>query len=160
MPKDPAPSEEELRAGARTHDLLLPEGDGLLPYLAWREGDETYLLRAEDALCNLAEGRSMRRHAWVYLGSRFDVLRGEDEEVYLADVEQNLMNLAIFSETTSLVTGSLPECEIQTIWRANPWLLPPPGQPVLLVLAREALVELPADLAAKLPEPLREREGS
>ena len=70
------------------------------------------------------------------------------------------MNLAIFSETTSLMTGALPECEIQTIWRANPWLLPPPGQPVLLVLAREALVELPADLAAKLPEPLREREGS
>ena len=140
---DPQPTEEELRAGARTHELLLPEGDGLLPYLAWREGHETYLLRAEDALCNLAEGRSMRRHRWVYLGSRFEVPRGGGEEVYLADREQNLVNLAIFSETSSLMTGALPECEQQTIWRANPWLLPPPGQPVLMLWAKDRLVHLP-----------------
>ena len=156
--KDPAPTEAELRAGAGTHDLVLPEGDGLLPYLAWREGAETYLLRAEDALCNLAEGRTMRRHRWVYLGSRFETPRGGGEEIYVADVEQNLMNLAIFSETASLMTGALPECQHQTIWRANAWLLPPSGQPVMLILAKDRLVELPPDLAERLPEPDRERE--
>jgi len=156
---DPPPTEEELRAGARSHDIVLPEGDGLLPYLAWREGEEIYLLRAEDAICDLAAGRSMRRHRWVYLGSRFTVLRGQEEEVYVADVEQNLINLAFFTEGNSLATAALPECQIQTIWRANPWLVPPPGAQILLVLSKDPLTELPPELVQRLPEPDRERQA-
>ncbi|MDF1799598.1 MAG: YdjY domain-containing protein [Planctomycetota bacterium] len=158
-PIDPPPTEEQLRAGARSHDIVLPEGDGLLPYLAWREGPEVYLMRAEDAICDLAAGRSMRRHRWVYLGSRFAVLRGQEEEVYVADVEQNLINLAFFTEGNSLATAALPECQIQTIWRANPWLVPPPGAQILLVLSKDPLTELPPELVERLPEPSRERQA-
>jgi len=156
----PFPTEEELRQGAKHHELVLPEGDGVLPYLAWREGDETYFLRLEDTLCDLAAGRSMRRHRWVYIGSRFASLRSDGPEVFMADEEQNLINLAFFTEGNTLVTAALPECELQTIWRANDWLLPPRGSHVRLILSHVQLESLPERFRASLPEPDRSLEAT
>ena len=155
---EPFPTDEEIKNGAKHHELVLPTGDGVLPYLAWREGDEVYFLRAEDAICDLAEGRSMRRHRWVYIGSRFMSLRKGAPEVFMADEEENVINLTFFTEGNTLVTAALPECETQTIWRANDWILPPRGQPVRLILAHHALDRVPASFLASLPEPSRELE--
>jgi len=152
---EPFPTDEEIANGAEHHRLVLPTGDGVLPYLAWREGDEVYLVRVEDALCDLANGRSMRRHRWVYIGSRFATLRKDGPEVFLADEEQNLINLTFFTEGNTLVTAALPECETQTIWRANDWILPPRGQNVRLILAHRALDRVPESFLASLPEPSR-----
>jgi hypothetical protein len=153
---DPAPSEEELRAGAKRYGMTYPSGDGIFPYLAWREGEEVYFVRVEDVINNALSGRTMVRHRWVYIGSRFAKLREDGPEVFMADAEQNLINLAFFTEGNTLSTASLPECEIQTIWSANPWVLPPPGEPVRLILAHERLASIPAALAIDLPEPNRD----
>lgn len=155
---EPFPTEEEIANGAEHHRLVLPEGDGVLPYLAWREGKEVYLVRVEDALCDLAIGRSMRRHRWVFIGSRFATLRKGGPEVFVADEEQNLINLTFFTEGNTLVTAALPECETQTIWRANDWILPPRGESVRLILAHEALERVPEKFMASLPEPSRKVE--
>src|SRR5688572_33269293 len=69
-PKDPQPTVEEMRAGAPRFDVTPPSGDALFLYVGWKSGEETYFFRVEDLVRNLATGQSMRRHAWVYLGSQ------------------------------------------------------------------------------------------
>lgn len=157
-PIEPPPGEEELRAGANAYRVLTPEGTGLYLYAAWREGDETYFFRVEDLVNDLAAGRSMRRHAWVYLGSRFRTLREGEPERFMADVEGNLVNISFFYEGNTLFTAALPECVSQTIWAANAWLLPPRGTEVALLFSRERLTRVPDDLLASLPRVERSLE--
>lgn len=120
-------------------EVVLPEGDGLYLYAGWREGEEVFLYRVDDLISNLATGRSLRRHRWVFLGSRFVSLREGEAEVFVADVEGNLINLSFFFQGNTLVTAALPECEEQTIWVANAWLLPPRDAEVELFLCKERL---------------------
>jgi hypothetical protein len=129
-----------------------PDGDGFFLYAAWREQGETYFFRVEDLLRNLESGRSLRRHRWVYLGSRFQALKPGASESFLADIEGNLINLSFFFQGNTLLSAALPECYVQTIWAANEWLLPERGAPLRLVFAREPLATLPPALAAALPE--------
>jgi hypothetical protein len=143
-PDDPA------RDPFRVH---LPDGgprSRFLPYVAWREDGETYFFRVEDVVTNLATGRSMRRHPWVYLGSRFATLRSGKEEVFVAEAEGNLVNISFFFEGNTLFTSALEACESQTIWVANRALLPPTATPVVLLFARERLARFPDEWAAAL----------
>jgi len=150
---EPAPTREELLAGMRAYSVTPPAGDGLLLYVGWKEGAELYFFRLDDLIRNLQSGRSMRRHNWVYLGSR-SVRSREDpkQELFVADEEGNLVNLCFFEAGNTLLTGSLPECESQTIWVGNAALLPPTGEPVLFVLSRRALETCPKELLAHVPE--------
>jgi len=128
-----------------------PVGDGFLLYCAWREDEEVYFFRVDDLVSNLGTGRSMRRHRWVYLGSRFASLSPGKPEVFIAATEENLINLCFFYQGNTLLTASLPECVDQTIWVANSWLLPERGTPLTLIFSRDVLTSLPADLEANLP---------
>ena len=101
---------------------------------------------------NLETGQAMRRHRWVYLGSRWARLRKDGEEVFAARVEGNLVNLAFFEQGNTLLSAALPECLKQTIWLPNAWLLPERGSEVELVFARERLAAPPPELEARLPE--------
>src|SRR5262245_27911450 len=123
-----------------------PEGGGFYLYAGWREAGETYFVRVEDLLRNLQSGRSLRRHRWVYLGSRFVALKPGAPESFVADVDGNLVNLSFFFQGNTLLTAALPECYEQTIWAANEWLLPEAGAPLLLVFARTPLATLPPSL--------------
>lgn len=143
--------ERESDMQAEDYSVIPPEGDGLLLYAAWREAEETYLYRVDDLVANLATGRSLRRHRWVFLGSRFHRPAPDEPEVFVADLEQNLINVSFFYQGNTLLTASLPECERQTIWAANPYLVPPRESPLWLVLARDGLDRLPADWEASLP---------
>ncbi len=138
--------------GRPERKLHAPEGDGFYLYAAWREGGETYFFRVEDLLRNLASGRSLRRHRWVYLGSRFVALKPGAPESFVADVDGNLINLSFFFQGNTLLTAALPECFEQTIWAANEWLLPEMGAPLRLIFARAPLASLPPTLLATLPE--------
>ena len=64
---------------------------------------------------------------------------GVVEEVFVADREGNLVNLAFFSEGNTLFTAALEECLDQTIWLGNSWLLPERGKGIELVLSRRPL---------------------
>ena len=140
------------------HRVLPPEGGGFLLYIAWREGEEVYFYRLDDLLSNLMTGRSMRRHRWVFLGSRFKSPKEGAPEEFVADLEGNLVNISFFFQGNTLLTAALPECLEQTIWVANPWLLPPRESQVRLVFAREPLSELPAAWKEGLPEVVRAEE--
>jgi len=158
QPVEPQPTPEELRAGASAYTVTLPRGDELHPYVAWRQGDESYFYRLEDLLRNLLTGHSMRRHGWVYLGSRMipplpgrDPSKPSPPEEFAADVYQNLINVSFFRDGYTLLTTALTECVEQTIWMCNAWLLPERGSRLLLIFSRERLDSLPASLAEGLP---------
>ena len=148
---EPAPSLEERRAGKKPYRVLSPAGDGFHVYAAWREGGEEFFYRVEDLIANLRTGRAMVRHAWVFLGSTFIEPRPGEGEVFAADLEQNLVNLTFFREGHTLATAALEDCEDQSIWIANTWLLPEREAHVRLIFARGPLKETPASLSAKLP---------
>jgi len=151
-PREPAPTAEESKDGVAPYVVDPPSGDGFFLYTAWREGTEVHFHRVDDLLRNLETGRSMRRHRWVFLGSRMVRLRGsETKELFAADVEGNLINVALFEEGNTLLTAALPECLRQTIWLANGWLLPQRGSPVSLIFTREPLAALPPGMEAQLP---------
>jgi len=133
-------------------EILPPEGEGFFLYVAWSEDGETRLYRAEDLVSNLATGRSLRRHRFVYLGSRFVTHEEGEPEVFLAEAEGNLINLTFFFSGATLLTAALPECVEQTIWAPNFWLLPEREAPVAFVLARERLESWPEAWKASLPE--------
>jgi len=150
--KDPAPTEAEMRAGVRAFDVVPPSGDGVQLYASWREGDETYFFRIEDLVRDLQRGRTMRRHAWVYLGSRWVPGRDESQPArFAALAEGNLVCISFFAQGNTLLTGALPECVAQSSWLPNGWLLPPIGAEVQLIAARGALATLPEALAASTP---------
>lgn len=148
---DPPPTPEEVTAGAPTHEVIPPMGDGLYIYVAWREGEERFLYRIEDLVGNLDTRRSLRRHPFVYLGSRMVRPKPDEEEVFAADWEGNLVALSFFQAGNTVLTASVPECVSQTIFLPNTWLLPESRSEVMLVFSRERLVELPRSLDDALP---------
>lgn len=160
--KDPPPTQEQLRDGVPPYTVEVPSGDGFYLYAAWRSGDETYFHRVEDLVRNLATGKSMERHRWVYLGSKTAPdKKNPGQTLFAAEVEGNLVNLALFDEGFTLVSAALPECIQQTIWLPNAWLLPERGEEVDLIFAREKLAQLPASLQAALPAvPARAQEDA
>jgi len=148
---DPQPTAEEVTAGAPTHEVVAPQGDGFYLYVAWREGEERFLYRIEDLVGNLKTRRSLRRHPFVYLGSRMVRPNPDEEEIFAADWEGNLIALSFFQAGNTVLTASVPECVSQTIFLPNTWLLPESRSQVMLVFSRERLVELPSSLGDALP---------
>lgn len=150
--RDPRPTPEEIRDGVPAYTIEAPRGDGFYLYAAWREGDETYFHRIEDLVRDLETGRSMRRHRWVYLGSKTAPdKRNPGQELFAADLEGNLVNLALFEQGFTLLTSGLPECMKQTIWLPNAWLLPERGSEVALIFARQRLAQLPEGWEKHVP---------
>ena len=143
---------------ARIVPPVAGEHSGLFLYVAWREAGEIYLFRVEDLLTNLETGRAMRRHAWVFLGSRFAAVREGQPPSFVADLEENLVNITFFYQGNTLLTGALEECVNQYIWAPNGWLIPPRGQEVRLLFARRRVTRLPPAWAEALP--LVSREAS
>ena len=147
----PQPTAEELAAGAKTHEVIPPRGDGFFLYVAWREGEEQFLYRIEDLVGNLQTGRSLRRHRFVYLGSRVVRPEPDGEEVFAADWEGNLIALSYFQQGNTLLTAAVPECLSQTIFTPNTWLLPETRSEVMLVFSHARLTELPSRFRDALP---------
>lgn len=177
----PPPTPEEIKNGESGYEVRPPEGDGFYFYAAWKQDGETYLYRVEDLILDRSNGQAMRRHKWVYLGSRMVRTRldGADgpvdadgkngtkngagnaaegaakksppEEAYAADLEGNLVNVALFEQGNTLLTAALPECLKQTIWMTNFWIVPPRDAAVELVFSRERLTALPPEIEARLP---------
>lgn len=150
-PVEPVPAPDEVRAGAVAWQVEVPAGDGFHLYVGWRDGEETFFYRLEDLVRNLETGRAMQRHRWVYLGSRFVRFRADADEVFAAGFEGNLVNLSFFEQGNTLLTAALPECERQTIWLPNAWLIPATGERIDLVFSRERLDAPPPELVEGLP---------
>jgi hypothetical protein len=151
--RDPKPTESELKDGVSPYTVQAPTGDGVYFYAAWKSGGETYFYRVEDLILDRSTGQTMRRHKWVYLGSRMVKPRSDKslEEAFAADLEGNLINVALFDQGNTVFTAALEECVKQTIWMTNYWLVPPREAKVELIFSREKLAALPSDIESRLP---------
>ncbi len=117
-----------------------PQGDGFYLYAAWKTGDERFFYRVEDLIANVDLGRSMQRHRFVFLGSKMVRPRpDQDEEVFAADLEQNLINISFFRAGHTLLTAAIPAARSEDAWFSNHWLVPEEGNSVRLIFARQAL---------------------
>ncbi len=162
---DPPPTREEVRAGARTHDVEIPQGKPLFLHAAWKEAagamDEAtgefpeqtvHFHRLEDLVIDLERDRTMRRHGLVWLGSRNVPGKSPgDAERFAAQATGNLMCVSFFSDGDTLLTTALPECVSQTAWIPNGWLMPQPGSEVLLIASAVPLDRVPESLMSALP---------
>jgi len=175
-PVDPPPTREEVRSGARTHDVTLPEGEPVYLYAAWKEpsgaydeeaggypGETLFFHRVEDLVLDLERQRTLRRHGFVWLGSRMiPGARAGDPERFAATASGNLVCTTFFAEGDTLMTTSLPECISQTIWYPNDWMVPERGAEVMLFASLDELDALPEtyrDAVPFVPEPPRESNG-
>lgn len=163
-PRDPQPSEAEIKAGASPYEVRLPAGTGFFLYVGWKQSGETYFYRAEDLIQNLGLGSAMRRHEWVFLGSRM-VPNGrkgaEAAEVFAADVYQNLVNIAFFRDGYTLLTAAQPDCVDQGVWMLNSWLVPERGSRLQLFFSRQRLERVGDEIEKLLPlvEPAAPPQG-
>ncbi len=149
----PAEPEDE-RPAPKRFAIEPPEGDGFYLYAAWVEDDETYLYRVEDLIANVEEARSMRRHRFVFLGSKMIQPRQDSaEEVFAADLEQNLINVAYFRAGHTLLTTATSAASSEDAWFANHWLVPGEGKTVRLVFSRSRIAGLPAGLGESVAAP-------
>ena len=165
VPKDPQPTPDEARAGAKTHDVIVPSGKPVYLYAAWREGagirDEAtgkfpgetlHFHRIEDLIVDLERDRTLRRHGWIWLGSRvLPPAKSGGPERFAADVTGTLACVSFFPQGDTLLTPALPECNSQTSWIANRWLLPAPGAPMLLIGSSQRLSSVPESFAKAVP---------
>lgn len=175
-PVEPPPTREEVRAGAPTHDVQLPEGEPVYLYAAWREPagaydeeagaypDETlHFHRVEDLVLDLERQRTLRRHGFVWLGSRMiPGARAADPERFAAAATGNLICTTFFAAGDTLMTTSLPECISQTIWYPNDWMVPRRGGDVMLFASLDELDALPESYRESVPfvpEPPRDTSG-
>ena len=129
----------------------VPKGDGLYLYLAWKEGPETFLFRLEDLVRDLDRGRTLRRHKFVYLGSFMTTHLRTKEPQFAASMDGNLINAAFFKKGATLFTTAVEECDKQSNWLANSWLLPKRGSKLLMIFSKETLVQVPEGLASVIP---------
>ncbi|MCA8978785.1 MAG: hypothetical protein H6831_09760 [Planctomycetes bacterium] len=145
--KEPLPTDAEFEAGVSPYEVELPAGTPFYFYALWHEGDELRLHRVEDLIGNLRTGRSMERHALRYVGSRMVRADPEKEdEVYLPDMEGNLISVYFFQNDKEIVTTALEDATYDTIWIANTWLVPERGTPVQLITSRKLLDGVPEAL--------------
>ncbi|MCA9002223.1 MAG: hypothetical protein KDB61_09880 [Planctomycetes bacterium] len=150
------PSQPTTAGGARnqpareTYEVIPPSGDGAYLYVAWHEGTERYFYRLEDLVRDLDRGRTMRRHQLVYLGSY--VMEGRDGPAFAATMEGNLINAALMRSGSTLFTTGLEECDKQSNWLANSWLLPQRGSELCLVISTRVLDCAPAELLPLMPQ--------
>lgn len=165
VPKDPQPTPDEARAGAKTHDVIVPSGKPVYLYVAWKEGagvrdvktgkfpaETLHFHRLEDLIVDLERDRTLRRHGWVWLGSRvLPPAKAGEPERFAAEVTGNLACVSFFPQGDTLLTPALPECNSQTSWIANRWLLPAPGAPMLFMGSSERLAAVPDAFAEAVP---------
>jgi len=145
------------------YKVIPPQGDSLYLYAAWTEGEETFFFRVEDLIRDLDRERTLRRHPFVYLGSFMTAPRrvpGENEgepssEIparFAAEMEGILIYCAFFRKGAALLTTAVEECDKQTNWLANSWLLPKPGSSMRMVFSKQPMLEMPSAVRAVLPK--------
>lgn len=159
---EPAPTPEEMAAGALPYTVTPPQGTGMYLYVSWeveREApagpeSERYFYRAEDLIINARGERTYRRGPWVYLGSRFIKPHKDAKELFAAEAEGNLISVVYFEPANHLMTGADPEADNQYVWYPNFYLLPEIGHPVRILFSRDPLETPPPSVSVP---PLEDR---
>ncbi len=125
--KDPMPSEAEQRRGVSPHIEILPMGHRLYMTVSMAlEGSKQKVMAVEDLIFDLHTQRPVTNTRWIYLGGRMAQLYRDEPEVYMADMEGNLVSTCYMRPKNHLLTMMHERSRDDQNW----WLseaCPPPG---------------------------------
>jgi hypothetical protein len=103
--KDPAPTLEEVQAGADPLVITKPLGQPYFMTVRWTTSEnqvEEYCI--EDMILDLTTQLPIGACEWIYLGGRMARLYKNDPEVYIADFEGNLISICYLTPDNHLGT--------------------------------------------------------
>ena len=143
--KDPMPPEAELRKGVSPWIEILPEGQELFMTVSLElEDGKQKVMAVEDLLFDLHTQRPVTGTKWIYLGGRMAQLYRGEPEVFMADMEGNLISTCYMRPKNHLLTMKHERSRDDQNW----WLseaCPPPGTKMKLTFH----INKPAVVAAR-----------
>ena len=105
--KKPAPTLEEVQNGADPLIVTPPKGKRFYITARWTTPEKQVVeYCVEDLIFELSTQEPMGRCEWIYLGGRMAQLYQNDPEVYIADLEGNLISVCYLSPDNHLGTMS------------------------------------------------------
>ena len=132
--KDPAPSEEEMRAGADWLIITPPKGTPVWFTVKWTDKDaKVHEVAVDDILMDVTTGEAVEGADWIYLGGRMAAPYRGEAPVFIADLEGNLVSTCYVEPTNHLVTLRHERARSDQNW----WLTeacPPPETEVALTI--------------------------
>ena len=128
--KEPAPTLEEVQNGADPLVVTPPEGRPFWMTVRWRdaEGDRVEHC-VEDMVLDLTTKKPLGACQWIYLGGRMAQLYKGDPEVFIADLEGNLVSICYLTPDNHLATMAHERARDDQNWWMTK-LLPEPGTEV------------------------------
>ncbi|MCA8943947.1 MAG: hypothetical protein KDB80_15390 [Planctomycetes bacterium] len=167
---EPAPTLEEVQAGAEWMRVYPAEGKSMWMTLTWEDDGEKHVdVPVEALLLDLTTGETLRDNRWVFLGGNMaPLLRGEDP-VFMADYQGNIVSSCYMYPNNHLVTVVHERANSDDNWWLVQDLCPPPGTKMKMtfhrdkpdsVVARESALAKDAERKAAEPaqdEPPQDR---
>ncbi len=160
--KNPPPSLEEIEKGADPIVVTPPQGMPFWMTVRWQSPEGQAVEHCvEDMVLDLGTQQALAGCRWVYLGGRMAKIYKNDPEVYIADLEGNLISICYLSPDNHLATMVHENARDDQNWWTTT-LLPPPDTEVEFVfhrvqpplhVERELRLKKAAEAAAKAAKP-------
>ncbi len=129
-----------------------PTGTAFIMSVAWKEGQETKKVRAEELILDVETQKPLQQVAWIYSGSRIvPDLDSEDEDAMIpqAFMSNDIVALRVF-DASALFQNSLPESSKENSYKKNDALLPELGTPITLTIEVNQKMQLYVLISGKV----------
>ncbi len=135
--KNPAPTLEEVQKGADPLIVTPPSGTPLWLTVRWTTPEGKKVEHCvEDVIMDLSTQKAVVDARWVFLGGRMARLYKNDPEVYVADMEGNLISCCYMSPDNHLATMAHGNArDDQNWWMTN--VMPPVDTEVEFVFHKQ-----------------------
>lgn len=115
--KKPAPTLEEVQAGADPIVVTPPQGEPFYMTVRWKDADGKPVERCvEDLLLDRTTAKEIVDCSWIYLGGRMAQIYRNEPEVYIADFEGNLISICYLSPDNHLATMAHKDARDDQNW--------------------------------------------
>lgn len=135
--KSPPPSLEEIEKGVDPVIVTPPEGTEFFVTVRWKDADGKPVERCiEDLVVDLQGQQLLQGGAWIFLGGRMAQLYKNEPEVFVADVEGNLISVCYLSPDNHLATLRHERARDDQNWWISKYC-PEPGTEVEFVFWKQ-----------------------
>lgn len=134
---EPAPTLEEVQAGAEWMIVHPPEGESIYMTVSWEyDGQKHVDVPIGSLLLDLTTGEPLADHEWIFLGGNMAPLLRGDDPVFMADYQGNLVSSCYMFPHNHLVTVVHERGNSDQNWWLVRELCPPAGTPMKMTFHR------------------------